>query len=164
MEKTTSSAPRFYNRTNLPPRKGSPTGDEWVTTFVIDVDPETGAEYLKESGRENLYERIQESLEATKIENIIRRFEEGDPNALGHANGLYADISDMPTNIIDAHKKIQKVQTEFGRLPADIKELFGNNPTQFMAEMLSGVAQEKLKAKTVENTVESEEKHDEPKQ
>lgn len=128
------------------------------------MDPETGAEYLKESGRENLYERIQESLEATKIENIIRRFEEGDPNALGHANGLYADISDMPTNIIDAHKKIQKVQTEFGRLPADIKELFGNNPTQFMAEMLSGVAQEKLKAKTVENTVESEEKHDEPKQ
>lgn len=128
------------------------------------MDPETGAEYLKESGRENLYERIQESLEATKIENIIRRFEEGDPNALGHANGLYADISDMPTNIIDAHKKIQKVQTEFGRLPADIKELFGNNPTQFMAEMLSGVAQEKLKAKTMENTVESEEKHDEPKQ
>lgn len=128
------------------------------------MDPETGAEYLKESGRENLYERIQESLEATKIENIIRRFEEGDPNALGHANGLYTDISDMPTNIIDAHKKIQKVQTEFGRLPADIKELFGNNPTQFMAEMLSGVAQEKLKAKTVENTVESEEKHDEPKQ
>lgn len=128
------------------------------------MDPETGAEYLKESGRENLYERIQESLEATKIENIIRRFEEGDPNALGHANGLYADISDMPTNIIDAHKKIQKVQTEFGRLPADIKELFGNNPTQFMAEMLSGVAQKKLKAKTVENTVESEEKNDEPKQ
>lgn len=151
---------------NLPPRKGSPTGDEWVTTYVIDVNPETGAEYLKESGRENLYERIQESLEATKIENIIRRFEEGDPNALGHANGLYADISEMPNNLIDAHKKIQKVQAEFGKLPADIKELFGNNPTQFMAEMLSGEGQEKIKKKAEPKTPEpkTEVSENEPKQ
>ena len=66
---------------------------------------------MKIVGRENIYEKIQECLEPTKIENIIRRFEEGDPTALGHESGIYADISDMPTNIIEAQKRIQDVQT-----------------------------------------------------
>lgn len=144
MEKTTSNAPRFYSRLNLPERKPSPAGSEWTEQCVIDVDSETGAKILKVTGRENIYEKIQECLEPTKIENIIRRFEEGDTTALGHKNGIYADISDMPTNIIEAQKRIQDVQAKFASLPIDIKEKFGNDPTVFMAEMLSGEGMEKL--------------------
>ena len=121
MAKTTSNAPRFYSRLNLPERKPSPAGSEWAEKCVIDVDAETGAKVLKIVGRENIYEKIQECLEPTKIENIIRRFEEGDPTALGHESGIYADISDMPTNIIEAQKRIQDVQAKFASLPIDIK-------------------------------------------
>lgn len=126
------------------------------------MDSETGAKVLKIVGRENIYEKIQECLEPTKIENIIRRFEEGDPTALGHGSGIYADISDMPTNIIEAQKRIQDVQAKFASLPIDIKEKFGNDPTVFMAEILSGEGLQKLK-KEPETTVQEEAK-DEQKQ
>lgn len=145
MAKTTSNTPRFYSRLNLPERKPSPAGSEWVEQYVIDVDPETGGKVLKQTGRENLYERIQESLEPTKIENIIRRFKEGDATALGHAEGIYADISNMPTNIIEAQKRIKEVEAKFASLPVEVKERFGNNPTVFMAEILSGEGLQKLK-------------------
>ena len=129
---------------------------------MIDVDNETGAKVLKIVGRENIYEKIQECLEPTKIENIIRRFKEGDPTALGHESGIYADISDMPTNIIEAQKRIQDVQAKFASLPIDIKEKFGNDPTVFMAEILSGEGLQKLK-KEPETAVQEEIK-DEQKQ
>lgn len=150
MEKTTSSVLEFYSRMNPAPRKASPAGSEWVEQYVIDVDPETGGKVLKQTGRENLYERIQESLEPTKIENIIRRFEEGDATALGHAGGIYADISNMPTNIIEAQKRIKEVEAKFASLPVEVKERFGNDPTVFMAEILSGKGMEKLKNKEPE--------------
>ena len=67
MEKTTSNTPRFYSRLNLPERKPSPAGSEWAEKCVIDVDSETGAKVLKIVGRENIYEKIQECLEQTKI-------------------------------------------------------------------------------------------------
>ena len=162
MGKTTSNTPRFYSRLNLPERKPSPAGSEWAEQCVIDVDSETGAKVLKIVGRENIYEKIQECLEPTKIENIIRRFEEGDPTALGHESGIYADISDMPTNIIEAQKRIQDVQAKFASLPIDIKEKFGNDPTVFMAEILSGEGLQKLK-KEPETAVQEEVK-DEQKQ
>lgn len=144
MEKTTSNTPRFYSRLNLPERKPSPAGSEWAEKCVIDVDSETGAKFLKITGRENIYEKIQECLEPTKIENIIRRFKEGDRSALGHPDGIYTDISDMPTNIIEAQKRIQDVKAKFASMPAEIKERFGNDPTVFMAEILSGKGMEKL--------------------
>lgn len=127
------------------------------------MDTETGAKVLKIVGRENIYEKIQECLEPTKIENIIRRFEEGDQTALGHESGIYADISDMPTNIIEAQKRIQDVQAKFASLPIDIKEKFGNDPTVFMAEVLSGKGLEKLKNKEPETAIQEEIK-DEQKQ
>ena len=126
------------------------------------MDIETGAKILKIVGRENIYEKIQECLEPTKIENIIRRFEEGDRNALGHPDGIYADISDIPTNIIEAQKRIQDVRAKFASLPAEIKEKFGNDPTVFMAEILSGEGLQKLK-KEPETAVQEEIK-DEQKQ
>lgn len=144
MEKTTSNTPKFYSRLNLPKRKPTPAGSEWAEQCIIDVDSETGAKVLKIVGRENIYEKIQECLEPTKIENIIRRFKEGDTTALGHESGIYADISDMPTNIIEAQKRIQDVQAKFASLPIEIKEKFGNDPTVFMAEILSGKGMEKL--------------------
>ena len=144
MEKTTSNTPRFYSRLNLPERKPSPAGSEWAEKCVIDVDSETGAKVLKVVGRENIYEKIQECLEPTKIENIIRRFKEGDRSALGRPDGIYTDISDMPTNIIEAQKRIQDVRAKFASMPSEIKERFGNDPTVFMAEILSGKGLEKL--------------------
>lgn len=144
MGKTTSNTPRFYSRLNLPERKPSPAGSEWAEKCVIDVDSETGAKVLKIVGRENIYEKIQECLEPTKIENIIRRFKEGDRSALGRPDGIYTDISDMPTNIIEAQKRIQEVRAKFASMPSEIKERFGNDPTVFMAEILTGKGLEKL--------------------
>ena len=54
------------------------------------------------------------------------------------------------------------MQAKFASLPIDIKEKFGNDPTVFMAEILSGEGLQKLK-KEPETTVQEEIK-DEQKQ
>ena len=54
------------------------------------------------------------------------------------------------------------MQAKFASLPIDIKEKFGNDPTVFMAEILSGEGLQKLK-KEPETAVQEENK-DEQKQ
>lgn len=156
---------QFYSRTNPGPRHEAPSGCRWAPKCVVEIDEETGGKVLKDAGAEDRYAMIQEALEPTKIQNIIRRFQEGDPTALQQRAGIYADIADAPKDLISAHKKIEEVKEAFTKLPAKVKEAFGSNPIQFMAEIVNGDGLEKLsnlEPKAVPKT--EEVKTDEPKQ
>lgn len=145
MEKTEKKL-KFYSRTNPGPRHEAPSGCRWAPKCAVEIDKETGAKILVDAGAEDRYAKIQEALEPSKIQNIIRRFVEGDPTALQQRAGIYADISKMPNNLIEAHKKIEEVKDAFEKLPAKVKEQFGSNPIQFMAEIINGDGLNKLKS------------------
>lgn len=132
----------------------------------MEIDEETGCKRLVDAGAEDRYAKIQEQLEPTKIENILRRFTEGDTTALNAANGLYMDVSEMPTNLIEATKKIESIRASFEKLPAKVKEEFGNDPIRFLAEVNEGNGLQKLVelTKIEVPTKESEVTTDEPKQ
>lgn len=54
------------------------------------------------------------------------------------------DISEMPTSLLEAHKKIEEVRTSFENLPTNIKEMFENDPMIMLAEIENGDGLNKL--------------------
>lgn len=125
---------KFNTAYNRPKTEPAPTGEKFEDTYEMDID-ENGHKTLKLSEtKENVYEKIQESLEETKIENIIRRALGGDPTALAATQGEYFDATDAPTSLAEAQKMIIAATQEFFQLPLDIREKFEHSPEQYIHE------------------------------
>lgn len=112
----------------------APAGEKLVKTYEMDID-ENGHKKLRLADRlENVYEKIQESLEETKIENIIRRAVGGDESALAVMHGQYIDITDAPKSLAEAQRQIIKATEEFYKLPLEIREKFDHSPEKYINE------------------------------
>lgn len=138
----------FFHLTDKPETLPSPSGIDIEPTYICQVDAVTGRKQLVESGQKSNYERIQASLESTKIYNILRRYAMGDVTALGSPSGVYADIVGAPKSLLEAHQRLQRVEEEFMKLPADLRAQFDHDPQVFIAQMVSGEGLEKVKSFT----------------
>lgn len=114
-------------------------GQRYVKTYRLEITDE-GQKTLVESGEEDLQAKIKEHFEETKLYNILKKYYAGDLEALNRHPGIYADITGMPNNLIDAQKKIMKTQETFMQLPAELRDQFENDVNVFMAKMVSGEA------------------------
>ena len=123
---------KFYSRTNLPPKIGTPTGDKEATTYQTKID-ENGHKITEAVGKTNIYDRIQSSLEETKIENIIKRFTEGDMSAFRTGEPIYADITSAPKSLMEAQNMIIKITDEFNSLPVEVRAKFDHSPEKYVA-------------------------------
>ncbi len=122
----------FFSRINLPPKVGTPTGDKEATTYQTTID-ENGHKITEAVGKTNIYNRIQSSLEETKIENIIKRFTEGDMSAFRTGNPIYADITGAPKSLMEAQNMIIKITDEFNSLPVEVRAKFDHSPEKYVA-------------------------------
>lgn len=100
----------------------SPSGSEIETTYGYEVDKK-GMKVLKPNGTKNVYEKIQEYLEETKIENVIQRVIAGDTSVL-RPDAIYQDITNMPTNMIDAMNQVKALEKTYNELPKEIKDKY----------------------------------------
>lgn len=147
-------------------RNESPAGEKFEITYEMDID-ENGHKTLKKSERlENVYEIIQESLEETKIENIIRRAVGGDPTALSTMHGEYIDATNAPASLAEAQRMIIQATEEFFKLPVEIREKFDHSPEMYINELGSQSWMDKIGYKAPEKEEETEGKvnieHGEP--
>lgn len=138
----------FFSLTDKPETEAAPSGVDIEPTYICQVDTVTGRKQLVESGTKSNYDRIQASLESTKIYNILRRYAMGDVTALGSSNGVYADIIGAPKSLLEAHQRLIRVEEEFMKLPADLRAQFDHDPQVFIAQMVSGEGLEKVKSFT----------------
>lgn len=111
----------------------SPIGSEFAPTYSYRIDKKTGKKILVETGKTNIYEKIQASLESTKIENIIKRAT-ADPNALLIKDGEYIDVSELPTSMIEIQNMMYKAKEEFNKLPSEIRSKFDNSMEKYISE------------------------------
>lgn len=110
------------------------TGDKFHPEFEIKVD-KNGHKTLVETGEHtNRYAKIQEDLESTKIENIIKRAQLGDPDALSRKEGMYLDLAEMPNSFKEAQDKILKIKSEFEKLPIEIRRQYDMSPEKYIQE------------------------------
>ena len=118
---------------NRPEHKPTPAGSRWKINYIIEID-KAGKKVLKESGRTNIYEIIQESLEETKLDNIIRRATLGDETVLNVLNGQFMDVTEMPTSFMEMQNLVLKAKAEFNKLPLEIRKKFDMSPEQYINE------------------------------
>ena len=145
------------------PRTKSTTGDGTEPVYEYEVNKETGHKELRMVARESIYDKVQESLEETKIQNIVRRAT-FDPEALGSTEWMekqgLVDITGLPTNIHEYHDFMLTAEKDFAKMPSEIRELFGNSLETFVAEF--GTPEWEAKINSL-NKEEKEEKN-EPEQ
>lgn len=92
-----------------------------------------GMKVLVKTGTTDVYQKIQEAYEETKIENIIARVTAGDTSML-RANGQWIDTTELPNNLIEARQAIQKLENTWNGLSADIKRNYNFSLEEFITK------------------------------
>lgn len=94
---------------------------------------EKGRVVLEESGRENIYDFIQSHAESCDIHVLMKRYQNGDVEALSQKQGFYGDFLDFPKTYADALNHMNEMERQFMALPVETREKFGNSFTEFLA-------------------------------
>lgn len=102
--------PKFRSLSNLPTAESCPSGNP-----VYKYDYELNGELIHEEWQ--VQKEIESYADGCDVNSLIKRFEStGDSNVLNSRKGFYADVSDMPNDLIDvhnalkAHKAVSKLQ------------------------------------------------------
>ena len=111
-------------------RKLSYAGDEYHPTYELQVDDD-GVTELKKVGKINTYEQIQSWKESCDLKTILRRFANGDVNALSAKVPMFGDFSGVPTTLAEYHSQLLQAEEIFSKLPAEIRTEFNNSASQF---------------------------------
>lgn len=107
---------------------GSPIANE----YGYEIDS-YGRKILVKTGETNVYEKIQASLEETKIENILARAMAGD-NSVFRPEGIYTDTTQIPSNLIESMQAIQNLENTWEGLPREIKQKYNFDVGQFIGQ------------------------------
>ena len=127
----------FYSRTNMPSTIPQPECSKIVPTYGIEIDDD-GKVRVVETGKTNLYEKIQASKEDTLIYNILDRFKAGDVTALQKNQGYYADLTEMPKTLAEAQQSLITAENYFNSLPLDVRKEFNHSFSEFLATASAG--------------------------
>lgn len=123
----------FYCRQNQPPQRPSNAGRKEKNTYSIRVD-DRGHKSVVKTGVTDIYEKIQEAAEDCKVENIVKRYKDGNTLNDPAYRPVFADITGMPKTLAEAHSLITNIETEFEKLPIEIKREYGHSSSKFIAD------------------------------
>lgn len=123
----------FYSAYNRPAAIPAPDSvyDHLVPTYhekVVD-----GFTTLVHDGYKDIYEMIQSHADEADIEAIVNRLTLGDYSDVRN-DGRYIDVSDMPKSLAEAQNLILCIREEFGSLPADVRDKFGNSVERYVEQ------------------------------
>lgn len=144
---------KFYNQQDLPPRTPSPAGSPWREKFKVTRNPDTGEWEKVIVGKTNIQEKIEEAAQATRIYNIIDKFENGEIGVkdLNQRQGQYIDITNAPTNVFDMQKQQQQANNSFNKLPNELRQTLiekGNISEQDIRQYVESLQQNQVKGET----------------
>lgn len=109
----------------------APSGNRIQKEYGYEIN-KFGQKVLVQTGETDLYSIIQESLEETKIENILKRVAIGD-NSVLRPEGIYADLTEAPKNLLEARQQMQQLENTWNDLPIETKRKYNFDVEQFIA-------------------------------
>lgn len=115
------------------------SGSRYRTTYVRGADGE-----LKDAGVEDVFDSIQKAGEGLALVDLIRRAERGDETAIGTPVDSFADITNAPTDLLDAHMKLSAARDTYNSLPANVKAAFNNDFQTMLSAIGDGSVVDKL--------------------
>lgn len=100
---------------------------------------EDGTKGLVQTGVHDINAFVQKSKDSTMVYNILDRFSKtGDPSILDVRHGFYADVTDMPSSLLEAQNMILEIDKKFLALDSATKEKFDNNVHKFTQAVMNG--------------------------
>lgn len=117
---------------------GSPLENEYKLTIADKKAPNAGEWIVEVKGVINAYEKIQSHKESVELQTILKKYMNGDVEALNKVNGVYADITNMPKTLADMYAKIQLGISAFEDLPLEVRKEYGHNPTKWFEALSTG--------------------------
>lgn len=124
----------IYNIIDQPKHRYTPEGTHYINTYQECLD-DLGRLTLERTGQTNVYEKIQEEHEATKIESILHAVAMGDLEALKQREATYCDATTLPHSLREAQDLVIRLRDEFYNLPLEVRKEFSNSPEQYVSEM-----------------------------
>lgn len=88
-------------------------------------------------GRENIQDRIQAHGPYTDLNYMLTRLAHGDTSVLSDRRAIYGDVSDFPSNPVDAINLVRNAESQFGLLPAEERAQYNNDWQVWFNAMLS---------------------------
>lgn len=82
----------------------------------------------------NIYLQIQAHKDECDLEKLlITCTQTGDLSLINKKQPIYMDLEEIPENFFEAYQKIKEEEKKFNNLPAEIKEKFNNNFSEYLA-------------------------------
>lgn len=106
---------------------GHPERPIWTPHFV--ESPLGFAEYdieLTEDGTVNVFDSIQELSDYVDIDNIVKRYNNGEVDVLEKVQGFYGDFTTMPNDMRGIYDLNSKGKALYDALSDDVKESIGD--------------------------------------
>ena len=92
-----------------------------------------GVWHLEESGKTNLYHEIQSHADSCDINIIMARYRNGETDVLSRIQGVYGDVTNVPTDYAEILNQQLKAEALFKSLAPEIREKYNNSVEQFMS-------------------------------
>ena len=109
-----------------------PSGDRTHTLYSGRYT-DTGHFILEESGKEDIYDKIQSHAASTDIHVILDRFRRGDIEAFGDASrSIYFDTAEMPINYAHLLNIVTEGEQAFMSMPVEERAKYGLSFLQWM--------------------------------
>lgn len=125
---------KFYSRSNVPDRIPTPSGDMEAPIYGIEYDS-NGRKKVIIKGMEDRYAAAQVFKDQCDVNNIIKRYTEGDALALERVKTFYGDFTNSPKSLLEAMNIVQNGREAFSKLPLEIREAYNHDPDQFIADI-----------------------------
>lgn len=120
----------FFSRTNKPVTIPQPKCEKIIPTYEKQI--KNGKVEIVETGKTDIYEKIQVCKEQTLVYNILDRYVQGDVQALNQRQANYGDVTTMPTTLAEAQQKLIDAENYFNSLPLDVRGKFDHSFNLFL--------------------------------
>lgn len=123
---------KYYTLFDRPPTVPAPSGTKLQPLYERRV--KEGVTSLVKTGNQDFYAHIQSQACTNNIYSIIDHVQStGDLSPLYQHESRFADVSKSPRTLSELLDFRLECRRQFNDLPLSIRELFHNNPDEFMA-------------------------------
>lgn len=130
----------------------SPHGSDIYVDLVRSKD-KNGVDCLIKGCEHKISDELRAAARGCDLESIVKRSFMGDVNAIRPvSDDSFADVTKMPTSLVDAEMQIIRARETFDSLPLDLRERYGFNAMKFCQALADGSYFKLIAKKSADNS------------
>lgn len=128
----------FYSFSRRPARKGEIFDNRKQAVYRKEIDRKTGERRLVKDREVDVYDKIQEYAEETKLSNILARYNVNMLQKVKEGETQFVDLTNLPENLLETMTIIDNAKYLWERQSKDLKAKFDNDFKKFIAGSENG--------------------------